>query len=910
MKKILAAAILAILFFCPPAWGADPQEAEDMTGVYTANLGFAEMLRGPTSKGDVLFREALASRAAGDYPGAFGKWDKAIELYMGKGNLSFWDMMNTPGLVLIAELGDQSKKVVAAYVEIGSAHLEINEFDQALEAFQKALVLSEKSKTEAGVTAAMIGLAAVYGRLGDDAAALDYLEKALGNAGQSGDVSGQIKTRNGIGGIYYRKKEYDKALAEYRKSLALARQSNDEKGIQDAGLSIGFSLAGLSMYTEAAVSLEEGLAFARMRKDIPGILDGLNRKADCFAETGRPGDARLAIREGLGLLSVMDVTLPEQRIAAQAGMAKIQQRTGDMQGAAGSYLSSIADIEDTRSRIESGEHRAGYFEGKIAIYENLIDILMGSAKFDADISGLGRYGKTNAEIAFFYAESTRARSFLESLSKSRLDSLSGRLPADIAREEEKLLNRVAALQAGRGAVSGKSSRKEMLARAKADLNNHIEKLKRDYPDYAAIRYPEPSALRNIPLRTGEALVAFKVNQKATYVWLARKGQEPASFTIPVSRDELTARVRAFRAPLEDAARLAEFDPGKGEQLYRLLVADALRGVGPEEQVIIVPDGPLTILPFEALATGTSKMKKTAGTGGIPVFSGVRYLGDDYRISYYPSASIMAVVRKMGAKGKRVYPLFALGDPVYDEADARYRNDSPARETVEAGANRLREIVTRSGYSIPRLPETRDEVLAIAGLFRYPQDDPRIKLDLGATKSEVLKADLAGGQYLHFATHGILGGDIPYILEPALVMTQVNRKPGDDGFLKMSDVLAMKLNADMVVLSACKTALGREVAGEGIVGLSRAFMLAGSKSVIVSFWSVESNATAALMKRFYEHLNEGKPRGEALRLAKREFQHGNYLLEGERGLKIVSDKKELPGAHPFFWAPFVLVGEWE
>jgi CHAT domain-containing protein len=227
---------------------------------------------------------------------------------------------------------------------------------------------------------------------------------------------------------------------------------------------------------------------------------------------------------------------------------------------------------------------------------------------------------------------------------------------------------------------------------------------------------------------------------------------------------------------------------------------------------------------------------------------------------------------------------------------------------------LRSAVIKSGFSLPRLPETRDEVLSIGELFGYKTNDPNIKLDMDAAKSELLKSNLGNYRFIHFATHGILSGDIPYIMEPAIVLTQPGNRNPEDGFLKMSEILELKLNADIVVLSACKTALGKEIAGEGVVGLSRAFMLAGSKSVIVSLWSVESNSTAVLMKSFYSHLMKpGMSKEKALRLAKQELKNQSLISDDiSRGVKITGrDKKtQISTTHPFFWAPFILIGEWE
>ena len=188
-----------------------------------------------------------------------------------------------------------------------------------------------------------------------------------------------------------------------------------------------------------------------------------------------------------------------------------------------------------------------------------------------------------------------------------------------------------------------------------------------------------------------------------------------------------------------------------------------------------------------------------------------------------------------------------------------------------------------------LPATRAEVNRIAATLGVPPDSPDIRLGRAADERDIKALDLGVYRYLHFATHGVLAGDVPYLNQPALVLSQTADLGGEDGFLTMSEVLKLPLRADMVVLSACQTALGREVTGEGVVGLTRAFLYAGSRAAVVSLWPVDDASTAIFMGKFYEHVKSGLPPARALARAKQEL------------------RASPAHAHPFYWAPFVFFG---
>lgn len=834
------------------------------------------------SKGDILIREGLDYSREGSFEKFMASMREALIFYSADG-----------------------EKTADIYGYIGNAYLEKNEYDKALDYFNQSLSAAKKSRYHQGIVLSTVGIANCYKKIGDTDKAIEILAAA---PKENNDTSSDhpLVALN-MGENLAQKGDLSQALEIFNKLLSGISSYKDDNLKQSVYSSLGTTLFGLSRYEEAIANYQHALDLARKSFNTSDVVDILNNIGFCLVSLKKYDDATMVFKEGLGLLAVMDLYYPEKQMYANYGLGLLNEEQNRNTQALLYYNTAIRFIEDLRGKLSSTEFRSFFLANKIAAYEHAIDILLTVGGQTLDDGRLNetfhKAGLSPVELAFFYAESTKARSFLELLSKTKTGTLADRIPKELAEQEKKLLNTIASIQAAGGDQS--KSQKELLKKSKRELDELIVKLRKDYPDYASIRYPEPVTAGNIPLRGNEVLLAYKVNPGKTYLWIIEKDKKTSAIEIAVSREELIRRVGEFRGFMENPDSLEAYDPEKGQALGRLLLGEALSRIDPAKNIIITPDGVLNILPFEALTAG-----KTSNT--------VQYMGEKYKISYYPSASVMATMRRFKESPKSSTPLFALGDPVYDDSDLRYSlkesgNIALAAADKTPGLN-LRSAVIRSGFSLPRLPETRDEVLRIGELFGYKTNDPNIKLDMDATKSELLKSNLGNYRFIHFATHGILSGDIPYILEPAIVLTQPGNRNPEDGFLKMSEILELKLNADTVVLSACKTALGKEIAGEGVVGLSRAFMLAGSKSVIVSLWSVESNSTAVLMKSFYSHLMKpGRSKEEALRLAKQELKNQSLISDDlSRGVKITRlDKKtQTSTAHPFFWAPFILIGEWE
>lgn len=871
--------LLIVLVLCTSGCG--------LTQGLTQSEGLANyhplFLTATKSKGDILMQEGLDYLREGSFEKFLSSMSEALKFYS-----SNWE------------------KTSDICRHIGKAYLDRNEYDKALSYYNQSLSSAKSSRSSEGLVLATVGLADCYKKIGDTDKATEILVAALQGDRDSKKGEEHPLIALSMGENLAQQGRLSQALDIFTRSLSNIDSYKDDKLKQSVYSSLGMTLFGFGRYQEAITHYQRALELARKSYNTPDIVDILNNIGFCLVSLEKYNEAAMSFKEGLGLLTVMNLQYPEKQMYANYGLGLLNEEQHHNAQALLYYSTAIKYVEDLRGSLSSTEFRSLFLANKIAAYEHAIDILLTAVgKTSEDIRLDPRFtkaGLTPVEVAFFYAESTKARSFLELLSKARTGAFANRIPRELAEQEQRLLSTINLIQAS---GSGQSeAQQDVLKKSKRELDDLIARLRKEYPDYASIRYPEPVMAENIPLRANEVLFAYKVNPRKTFLWIIEKGKKPSAIEIAVSREELIRKVGEFRSGLENPGRLDAYDPEKGQELGRLLLEEALGRIGSDKNIIITPDGVLNMLPFEALTAGRTK-------------DATQYLGEKYKISYYPSASVMASMRQFKEGPKFSRPLFALGDPVYEDSDVRY-TQRKSDNIVLASADQtpslnLRSVLVRSGFSLPRLPETRDEVIKIGALFGYQTNDPNIKLDMDASKSELLKSDLGNYQFIHFATHGLLSGDIPYILEPALVLTQPGNRNPEDGFLKMSEILELRLNTDAIVLSACKTALGKEIAGEGVVGLSRAFMLAGSKSVIVSLWSVESNSTAVLMKSFYAHLKTGTSKGESLRLAKQELKNQNLTSDDlSRGVKIAERNKKTQSStnHPFFWAPFILIGEWE
>lgn len=378
------------------------------------------------------------------------------------------------------------------------------------------------------------------------------------------------------------------------------------------------------------------------------------------------------------------------------------------------------------------------------------------------------------------------------------------------------------------------------------------------------------------------MLEYDVAEQNTRLFAATGDKKVAGFDIPVKRKDLEALVASFRKPFEnpvggDGRFSGAFDAEAGAKLYDLLIKPAfsLPAVGGASRLVIVPDGALGSIPFEAL-----------------VVSGLHFLGDSIDISYAQSATSLTLARTLRKPRASTAGVFILADPIFGRNDPRFGEDVPAASASEY-ATRVRSSVIKfmgvKGAKEDAVFQRLQQTGALAGnLERLFGQDVSILEGREAREARLRAEELSRYRYLVFATHGLLDDEVPYIREPALVLSQVGNADEDDGFLSMSEVMGLRLNADMVALTACKTGMGKFLGGEGVMGLGRAFQYAGAKNVLVSLWSVAEESTTLFTESFFKNLKAGKTPREALRLGRAEIRSKGY-------------------DHPFFWAPFILVG---
>jgi CHAT domain-containing protein len=557
----------------------------------------------------------------------------------------------------------------------------------------------------------------------------------------------------------------------------------------------------------------------------------------------------------------------------------------------------VETVEDLRRRApgeRAGFFQAGIYGGYARPYRGLVSVLGEmSLKGEALPPALRVYGPDPGTAAFYFAESTKGRSLLEAMAQGARQQTRAEIPAELQQQEDNLLNRLAALQnqQEKALQGGEAALKEVQdkkARLTAELKTLVAELRRRFPVYAALHYPQPLPAADLPLKENEVLLEFALGDAETFVFVVRQGGVKRLIKIPQTREKLEAQVKAFMEPLINQEP-ERFSLRQAQELYTLLLARPLEEVQENDRVIIVPDGILGLLPFEALV-----LKSGAGLKDSV------FVADRYTLSYYQSAAILALKRSL-KKHQTQRPLFALGNPVFSPQDHRWALKPTPAAVVRGASTAFRALAasqdwgktTRDGKTgaellYPPLPETADEVLAIARLFAVAPQPPDVLLDLKASEANLRQSPLSAYRYLHFATHADLPGRVQGIREPFLLLGQVGNEGRDNGFLTLSKVLGLQLNAEMVALSACVTGQGKVMEGEGVVNFSRAFQHAGAQSVLVSLWEVASLEAVEFMTEFYGHLKEDQPRSEALKLTRQAI------------------KAKYP--QPFFWAVFILHGE--
>ena len=448
------------------------------------------------------------------------------------------------------------------------------------------------------------------------------------------------------------------------------------------------------------------------------------------------------------------------------------------------------------------------------------------------------------------------------------------------------LKRQAALAKEKGKTEAAKQLNANLEALSAQRENFITRLRVENPRYVALWHPEPVTPEQTPTAPGEYLLRYKVTDSALMVWLVKDGKLVHTEIVPVTREVLRQKVQNYLGAFQQVssrAQLAKYDIKQSNELYTLLFKPISVKIADHSHVIIVPDDVLEVLPFESLvADFPAGSAMTQGKFG-PFPSGAKFLADLYQVSYYYSATSLRLARQFRKSDSPSQSIFMMADPS-GSTGGRALAKSKSREAVMSMAKK--EGWTSLEEQFEPLPRARELSEKLKQL--YP--DGRFLVGESATKDNL--SGIEKNRYVVFATHGILAREIPYIEEPALLLYP---EGGADngirpkGFLTMSEVMKLNLTCDNASLTACSTGLGHTSGGEGVMSMGWAFQYAGAKSVLVSLWNVDEKSSVLLAAKYFENLKAGKNRMTALSDARTEIRKMGY-------------------EHPFYWAPFILIGE--
>ena len=813
-----------------------------------------------------------------------GQYQKALE-YQEKALVIFREISDKPReAAVLTNLGN-------VYRNLGQYHKLLRHYEQALEIYRQI-----GHKHREGVVLSNIGV--MYSILNQHKISLTYFEQALAINSQIGNKRSMANNLTNIGIVYDESRLYQKALEHFEQAWAIYIEIEYKRGKSDLLTNIGNTYLNLKQYQKALEHYKQALTIDHEigNKHAQGI--DITNIGVIYNYLEQYQKAYTAFQESITMLETLGVG--ELWIALR-GLSSVEAHFNQSEAAITHYEQTVDNIENLRTELSEKEHKLSFMRDKLYVYNEFIDYLQSLHKEQPT------KGYDHKAIEIF--ERKQGRIFLEEMGQSGARLFAG-LPQDILQDESNLKNQLAKTRknlvderfkpvAGlKGEVIQNMQLIKNLEQNEQRLQTKLEELqqtiKTKYPDYYALKYPKPVKLDTLQkkvLQSDELMLVYGVMKNSTTLWVIGKNTFEM-FNLPLSESKLKEKISQLRKWIGTGDKTRGFkvtDRKYGEikvklnqasnELYAQLIPEKVRNLlTAPHTVYVIPTGPLYALPFETLVTEASKD-----------FKETHYLIEDVPIAYLSSASLLKILRDAQKRRQNTakYPLLAFANPIYE--------GTPTSSSTQRGIiDKLRHETYRNlknGFA--PLPETEDEAKEIAQIMNAPTDSKALQLGEDASVPTVNKFNeqtrLDDYQYVLFSTHGILPGEIDRINQPALVLSY----PDKWGYLKMADVFGLKLNAKLVALSACNTGNGKNEKGEGVMGLTRAFMYAGTPAIAVTLWSVESLSAKTLNVGFFKELKNIQKPAAALRAIKLR------MLRGEEGEKY---------KRPYYWAPFVVFGD--
>ncbi len=734
------------------------------------------------------------------------------------------------------------------------------ELTRAMTQLQDADALAREADDQAELGGILGEMAAINYLLGDFDKALDQYREAVRLAPNPWRRGMMLVN---VGSIHEYRGQFDEAVPVLEEALQLMRQVGDHRTETQALQSLGEALCEMGQSERGLTYLDEAIAAAREFEIPMSEAYALEIKGQALLRQGdlvraaESFDGATTLAKQIDYFDILEWSL--------LGQAQVARAEGKPEQALQHLRNALTEVAAVRRRSGGSDRvTSGIVSQAGRIYEEMINLLYEMHQANAD-SGYDLQ-------AYEVAQEARARAFLDLMTEAQYDLQVSAVPG-FRQQESQILTRIVDLETRLTGADPDSmgQLKAQLAGAEDELQLLEARLRSADPRYAEVLYPEPLSCTEVcrdVLRPGEIMLEYALGEESSYLWVLSR--DKVSMVALPGRAHVEKQVRRMLPLLRDynvtGAEAAWFvEPAR--QVYEMLLGPVAQEIALAERLIIAADGILHYLPFEALLSADTKAR---------TFAELPWLVREKVVTYTPSASILGSIRQTDRPARVPGPWLLVGDPLLIQGE-----DAGlfARAAGAAG--------------LPPLPYAAQELKALAALV--PAGLPPAEVLSGPLATRGNLAEAGRGKDLslvHFASHGLFNESRPRY--SGLVISPDPTRD-DDGFLSISEVLALDLDCDQVVLSACASALGPHVTGEGLVGLTRSFMFAGARSVVSALWDVSGRETSRFMESYYRELALGPgDRAECLAKAKRAML--------SRGAAEGPDP-----AHPTFWAAFVLSG---
>lgn len=885
----------------------------EQTAAMLYNLGFVTRALGEMPQALAFYQQALALQRGGTDRGA----EAATLNDIGEVDVLLGEMLAAKdylaqALLIRQQIGDKNGTAITLN-NLGVAARIAGEYEKAREHYEQVLPLRRALGDKLGEGVTLHNLAAIYQVLGDLPKAQELLRQAVALMRLAGDKHGEANSLKNLGDVYRELGDWPQARAHYEQALALKRLVGDKRGEAIALSHVGSAYRALGDLPKALECQQQALRLIQEIGDKLSQAGVLNNLGAVYNSLGDLPQALQHYEQALALCR--EVGEKRREADTLKNLALIHRDQGQLAAAHTQIEQAIALLELIRAAAGNDTDRAAFLATVLDFYELQTDLLMQMHK-QAPQAG-------HEQQALESSEQSRARSLLETLHETRADLRTG-VPAALLEREQNLRQRLTAgldqfsrLLKSNHTAAQKAAAEEALDVLVAEQRRLQTELKKNSPRYAALTQPQPlttAELQTQVLDDDTLLLEYALGEKRSYLWLVSTTAVSAYELPPRAKIEAAARqvyeLLTARQPqsgltaAQQRARVTAAETAFSPQaaaLSQMLLGPVTAKLG-KQRLAIVAGGALAYVPFAGLPD------PAADGAGKPLLAA-------HEIINLPSASVLAMLRnEFTGRQKAEGTVAVLADPVFETDDPRVliaRKTSPPRKGADKLATKpqpepaaltaelARAVRSFKGSAnladntpaqhLTRLPFSREEADAIAALA--PAGKVLRATGFQASRAMSQKEELGRYRFVHFATHGLLNAEHPELSGLVFSLVDEAGQP-QDGFLRLHEIYNLRLSAEVVVLSACQTALGKEVRGEGLIGLTRGFMHAGAPHVVASLWQVDDLATAELMKRFYTAMLKQNLRpAAALRAAQ---------------LELFGQKRY---AAPFYWAAFTLQGDW-